>query len=116
MPAIVMSSDTWKEMAEKIYREFDIGQSCAVIGFIHDEELVETHLRLRSELPDVVDKGQEVWDEIQRLDKAENFTPSGRRKVRYASNSTGAPIANKCFKHQRVISDAGPKWTIWRIQ
>lgn len=107
----LLQTDSWQEMAKKIYENFEVLQSCSVSGFICEEEKRLTGLK-RDE---VFAKGQVVWDEITRMDREENFTKAGRRKRRYLPMSNGAEIANKLFRYS-IVNNPVPKWTIWRVQ
>lgn len=103
----VLDTDTIPEMARKIFYDFEINQSCTIVGFVH------VGLEIYS-------KGELVWREIKRLDEEENFVKCGRRKRILIPGSIGGPLAHKIFKHSQTLKeDEGIKvmrFSIWRVQ
>lgn len=111
MPEFVLKTDDWKESARKIFYTFDCGMNCGIEGFVimPDDELKP--------------KGELVLEEIERLDKVENFKFNGtskgnglRRKRIKPENTIGDYLRNKTFKWEKRILDNKVKYTIWRIQ
>lgn len=103
----VLDSDNYEEMAEKIYKYFEVNQSCAINGWVVGEE-------------DLWEKGFMVCEKLREFDRLENIKipksgrPSRRRRV--IPDSIGGYLAHKIFKFKRVVNDNKPKWTIWRLQ
>lgn len=106
--------DTPEEAAKKIYRNFEAGQSCKILGIIDGEE-----------------KGKIVIAEIKRLYENEHVYPyKGKlmRILKYPKDSIGGAIAHPIFKwirHQVCTDGKGEycegevnnvRYTIWKIQ
>lgn len=103
--ATILQSDTVTDTASKIYNEFEINQSCKIVGFVKDGK---GELRTRGEM---------VLEELERLDMEENTYKSDgkpiRRKRVKPDNSIGDFVAQKMFIWKAVDTH---KFTIWRRQ
>ena len=102
----VFHEDSVKETARKIYHEFEVNQSCTVIGLEFDGEKV-------------ICKGEEVCKELRRLDTLENVRPMGKKMTRRRKslpNSIGGYVAHKIFRYDKVTVDSDIRYTIWRVQ
>lgn len=115
MAVRILPDDTWNDIAIKIYRDFEVGQSCAITGFfVPIPEFAGADIDINK----IQEKGLLVWDKIREMDRHDNINENGKRKVRYAGKNTiGGVLAGKIFQYNRVVIDkATPKWTIWRLQ
>lgn len=104
----IFDTDTYQEVADKMYHHFVINQSCSVKGFIWIGKRIETI-------------GDMVIKELTRLDKHENMiTPRDgrpRRKSVLIPNSVGGFVAQKIFRYKKPEkNDNDQKYTFWRIQ
>ncbi len=102
----IYETDSYIEIAEKIFNNFEIGTSCCVRGTLVNGE-------------EVVSKGEYVLLHLRHLDSTQNIsTPRGdkrpRRKRVMLPDSIGGYVAQKIFKFK--IDDNGLKVTVWRIQ
>jgi hypothetical protein len=107
MPTRILDTDGFQEVAKKIFKDFDLNQSCTVTGWVQFEDL--------STKP----KGEMVLKELERLDSVDNIRPAGKRMVRRRKrwpDSIGDYIAGKAFRWKKVIVDNEVKYTIWRTQ
>lgn len=94
---------TLEEIAETIFRRFEVGESATIKGY----ELVNRV---------ALERGAIVVDHLRNLDLAEN-TELGRRIERVPKNSIGGPLRNKVFRwRRRMTEDNFPAYAIWRIQ
>lgn len=103
-------SDSVEEMAKKIFKHFEVGQSTTIEGF------------LRSKDPDapMIPKGQIVLKKIEELDQFCNMQLAKdnrwrRRRVKPA-NTIGDYLAHKIFTWEKRMDESSIKYTIWRIQ
>lgn len=102
----IYETDDYMTMAEKIYKDFEVNQSCTVKGFIVDEKRDE-----------VIPKGKLVLDHIKLLDTDEHVGKSGLRRKRVKPvNSIGDYVAGKIFKWEERIKDRKIIYLIWRMQ
>lgn len=105
MPVRIYAEDTYAEVANKIFFEFELNQSCAITGLVRDGDEIEA-------------KGKYVLDQLRWLDEKHNTTPAAdgrrRRKRKLINDSIGGYAAHKIFKFK--ITDNGTKYSIWRIQ
>lgn len=105
----VYEHDTVEDMAQKIFRQFEVMQSCKVEGFIPD--MINEHLH---------EKGKLVWERIIELDRQENFEAhvkgGSKRKRTVYENSNGAALAHKIFRWSREFRNNKLVYTIWRMQ
>ena len=97
------------EIAWKIFYDFQVGQSTAVTGFVHDIE------------DDPYPLGKHVIDLLIQLDIKENcYRPSGdkrlRRKRVQLPNTIGGYVVQKIFKYESRVNGNKVIYTIWRIQ
>ncbi len=103
--ARIYNTDTVYVMANTIFNEFEIGQSCAIRGFV------------QMGIEDLELKGKIVCDELRRLDAAQNVIITGSkknmRKRKFYADSIGGYIAHKIFRFKLTDTD---KYTIWRVQ
>lgn len=99
----ILSTDTYYEMAKKIYYQFEVGQSCTIKGFIW-----------RKELPYA--KGSGVLEELERMDKEEHTNIEGRRKRVKPKHTVGGYAKDKMFKYKRETRNGILMYTIWRLQ
>jgi hypothetical protein len=104
----IYDTDTPKQVAKKIYKDFDIHASASIYGFYTD---------IANEK--IVPKGELVLEELRLMyeaDQYENKAGKMVRKFQYRSNSIGGPIAHKIFTWEKRIVDSEPRYTIWRFQ
>lgn len=106
----IFESDTWDVMARKIFRDFVVGQSCSIIGFVNVE------------IGEPTPKGILVALELERLDKFSNSSGNARdgkwrrRRVKPA-NSIGDFTAQKQWVYKKQIIEGNKiKVDIWRTQ
>jgi len=104
---LLNSDDTLREMADKIYNKFIVGQSCTISGF--GEDLNGGGRR------EVVPRGEIIIRLLEVKYRAE-FYDGNKRRLKYAKNSVGGPIAHKIFKYEKHIRESIPVITIWRMQ
>jgi len=109
----IYDTDTWKQVADKIWSDgFQTNQSCSIYGI----ELINGK---------AVAKGELVVEELRRLDKEENVMvgqsgkKSRRRKI--LPDSIGGYVAHKIFrfKYNIIIDEVKGntvKYNIWRVQ
>lgn len=97
--------DTARDMAEKIYNNFKVGDFYVVKGWVIKGETL-------------VDKGENVITWIQYFYEQEHYKPSGRERIfKYEYKKTiGGPLAHPIFKWERTIRDKEPHYQIWRAQ
>lgn len=103
----IIDTDQSDVIARMIYEEFKVDQSTCVDGF-------ETKVGGRVE-----SRGECVLKCLEQLDERDNTYENGdkrRRKRVKPMNTIGGYVAHKIFKWAKVITDEGPKYTIWRIQ
>lgn len=104
----VYESDSFDEMARKIYNNFEIGQSCSITGFLMN-------------ITDPVPKGLMVVQEIERMDKYNNMHCNSRdrkwrrRRVK-PEDSIGDYTAQKQWRFKKTVIDNKIKYDIWRTQ
>lgn len=104
----IYDNDTVRDIAAKIFEEFDVMASCKICGFVMDE-------RKKALVP----KGELVWEVLKQLDEKENTRAYGSKRQRvwtYRKDSVGGPITQKIFTYQVHVVDSEPRWTIWRYQ
>lgn len=104
----ILQDETVRQMAEKIFFLFDVGQSCSILGMA--ENVTERRVML---------KGQMVWKEMLDLDKRLNWETQAGERIRrkrkpMPRNSMGGPWAGKIFKYKEDLEQT--KFSIWRIQ
>lgn len=102
----IYDTDTLREVAQKIYNDFDVSASCSVFGFVERDRLL-------------VPKGQIVLEYLALFDEIDHITykkTKKERKYKYRPDSIGGPIANKIFTWEKRIVDGEPRYTIWRFQ
>lgn len=95
-----------EDIARKIYEQFDVHQSCTIMGFYKGEE-------------DLIPKGKVVMDIIEMLYSLEFCRDKGGKQYRvysYKPNSVGGPIAHKIFTWDKKIINNEIRYTIWRVQ
>jgi len=100
----IYDTDDYAECARKIFYQFDVNQSCTIVGWVDEE---------------IKPKGQLILDEIARLDKAENFKSQGKKMIRrrkVAPDSIGDYVAGKIFRFKSQIQGNEVKFVIWRMQ
>lgn len=103
----IYEEDDYLQIAEKIFKQFELNQSCVVTGWVQLED------------GKTKPKGEMVIDELRRMDKDEYLQPQGKKMIRkrkYEPNSVGGWLAQPIFKWQSVILDKDVKYTIWRKQ
>jgi len=107
----ILPTDTFREMARKIFYTFDIGYSVAIFGFVDAQD------------GSLKPKGELVCEELRRLDRVENYVSNVgargggmRRRRNLPANHIGDYIKNKTFKWDMKEIDNKIKYTIWRIQ
>ncbi len=110
----IYDTDDHEEIAKKIFEDFDVLQSCKVVGF-YEGMNTDTGRRF------IVPKGDLVLDHIKLLDSQINIYDSktdkrGRRIHRKLPNTIGGYVAHKIFKYDVKMTDREPVFTIWRIQ
>lgn len=101
----IYAEDQYWEVAQKIYDDLEVNQSCVITGFITlDDEEVYT-------------KGELVIKELTKLyyDNAMYNNGGGRMRMkqRRIPGSIGGYVAHKIWRFQ--ITDK-TKYTIWRVQ
>lgn len=104
----IYDTDSPKQIAKKIYKDFDVHSSCSIYGFYTD--LINQK---------IVPKGEVVLEELKELYEADQYeTKAGRmvRKFQYRGDSIGGPIAHKIFTWEKRIVESEPRYTIWRFQ
>ena len=107
MKVRIFEEDTWKEMANKIYDDFEVFQNCSVNGFLYDAG-GRPHI-----------KGELVCNELRRMDSLDNVREHGKRSIRKSKrlpNSIGGFVAHKMFRYEKVEDDNQIKYRIWRVQ
>ena len=97
-----------KEIADIIFFQFDLHQSCKIEGWEYIGKRIHP-------------KGELVCDEIWNLDRKHNcYVKDGSKTAlrirKRPANSIGGYAAHKIFKWERFILDNYVKYTIWRIQ
>lgn len=100
--------DDYLDIAIKIYNHFEVFQSCAVTGFVHDPDLMQSY-----------EKGKLVYDQLVKLDQMDNtkfFGDKLIRKHKRPADCIGGYTAHKQFRFKRVKLENDFKWTFWRIQ
>lgn len=100
----IYETDDYLTMAEKIYYHFEVNQSCTIKGFVIDEN------------QEPIPKGKMVLDQIDKLDRAENYGTNSRRKRVKPQNSIGDFVAGKIFKWEERTQDHKIIFLIWRLQ
>lgn len=104
----VYESDSYDVMAKKIYSNFDVGQSCSILGFLLEKE-------------DPVPKGLRVLEELERLDNFNNMARARdgkwrRRRVK-PEDSIGDFTAQKQWRFKKsIVNGSKIKYDIWRTQ
>jgi len=86
----IYNTDDPKDIAEKIWKFFEVHDLCIVTGF---------------------DKGMAVLKHLEKLDRDENVRGHGRVN-RKLDNSIGGAVAHKIFRYNIEKT----KYTIWRLQ
>lgn len=103
----IYEHDSYIEIAEKIYKQFVVGQFCTVTGFLQVGTGVEA-------------KGQMVLQSIEQMDIRHNMMigkdKRPRRKRVKLPNTIGDHVAQKTFRWEKRRDDNELKVTIWRIQ
>ncbi len=108
MPVRILESDGYYDMAIKIYRDFEVGQSCTISGFVIVGNEAEP-------------KGEVVIRELEKMDIKDNvhIPKDGRKRRRKRvkpPNSIGDYVAQKMWVWEKVIRDGKIKFIIWRKQ
>jgi len=107
MPHVkIYDTDSSRDIARKIFYEFDVSASCNISGFVEKNG----HL---------VPKGEYVLEFLDMFDQIENIRFHKDKKMRktiYRKNSVGGPIAQKIFTWEKRIVDNEVRYTIWRFQ
>jgi len=104
----IYDTDSIRQIAQKIYNDFDVCASCTIIGFVINEATEQ-----------LMPKGEAVVAHLESMDELANCRYIGEKKVRnykFRKNSVGGPIANKIFTWEKKIVDSEPRITIWRFQ
>ena len=104
----IYDTDTIREIAKKIYNDFEVCASCTVIGFVMNESTGS-----------LIPKGEAVVANIESMDSVENCRYVGDKKIRnykFRKGSVGGPIVQKIFTWDKKIVDEEPRVTIWRFQ
>lgn len=102
----IYSTDTAREVAEKIYTSFNPGDMVSVFGFV--------------ELPEekkLIEKGLAVLECLRWLYERDHYSHKGRcREYKYRYQSVGGAIAHPIFTWDRKMIDSEPRYIIWRFQ
>lgn len=102
----ILDTDTVHEIAIKIFKHFEINQSCTIKGYVVD---------ISNE--DVLEKGLIILNHLERLDIEENTTgKTHKRKGLKIRNSVGGFVAQKIFKFKREMRNNIPVYQFWRFQ
>ncbi len=106
-PVRIKDTDTYVEMAQKIFMYFELNQSCAIRGFIVEGDCSTP-------------RGDMVLDVLERLDSSQNtYKEPGRknrRKRKVLPESIGGWVAQKIFRYKKETTEGEYKVTIWRVQ
>lgn len=106
-PTRIYDTDTILQTATKIFKHFELNQSCTITGFMLNDKEVKS-------------KGEEVLKVIEKLDIEENTIKATdgrvRRKRKILANTIGGFVAQKIFRYDKKIVDKEPRVSIWRIQ
>ena len=104
MAAKIYSTDSPRDIAEKIYKSFDKGDMVQVFGWVQTKD-------------NLIDKGEAVLECLRWFYEFEHFGHGGRaRELKYRKNAIGGPIAHPIFTWEKRIIDQEPRYTIWRLQ
>lgn len=101
---VYTETDSPKLIAQSIWYDMVVNQSCAILGVV------------------IIDKrghalGKLVCDELEKLDRIENYEKDGvRRKRTKPVNTIGGYLAQKIFKYKTQQIDNEIRYTIWRLQ
>lgn len=104
----IYETDNPKQIADKIYNHFGIGENVTVKGYIRND--------ITEEIEEI---GMMVIKELEYLDRKENCRMSAGKYIRrhsYQNKSIGGPIAQKIFQWDRKIVDRMPRYFIFRFQ
>lgn len=95
-------------IADALFNDFELLQSCTITGFQKDKDG-----RLER-------RGEVILKILDNLDKSSNMQTGGdkrpRRKRVKPPNTIGGYVAQKIWKYKHEIIDSEPRTTIWRIQ
>jgi hypothetical protein len=109
----IYDTDTYLEMAKKIYEHLEVNCSVSVFGFLTVPELSK-----------VVPKGEMVLIELEKLYDKEYMTmrgPHKSRKYRFRDKSIGGPVLHPIFTWEKRVVDGKDgvkevRYTIWKVQ
>lgn len=99
----IFETDTYGEMSNKIFYQFEVGQNCTIKGFVYDGEMA-------------FPKGELVIKCLEELDLHENVGTGNRRKRVKPPQSIGGFVAQKIFRWDKTTRDGKPIYSIWRMQ
>lgn len=104
----VTAEMTAAEIAQTIFFNFDLNQSCLIKGFVMDGE-------------ELIPKGDVVLEMMERLDSKQyeikNHGGKGMRRVRKKlPDSIGGFVAQKIFRFKKETIDREYRVTVWRVQ
>lgn len=102
----IYDTDSARDIARKIFEEFDVMSSCCVYGFVEKDS-------------GLIAKGEYVIEYLKMFDEMENLKFRGEkaeRNFKYRKDSIGGPIAHKIFTWEMRIVESEPRYTIWRYQ
>lgn len=102
----IYDTESPRDIAEKIYKHFEVGASCSVFGFMQDEERL-------------VPRGDVVLEFIRLFDEIDNIKYRGIKKERkyiFRKESIGGPILHKIFTWEIRVVEKEVRYTIWRLQ
>lgn len=110
METRIYETDDLFTIVNKIFEDFEIGQSVSISGFV-------IHGREQKVRP----KGEVVLEELRILDESINAEKSRRdgrirRKRKIEPDSIGGYVAQKIWKYKLVYINEIPRYTIWRFQ
>lgn len=102
----VYTTDTAREIAQKIFDSFQPGDMVVVEGYV----MVEEKQILMA-------KGDAVIECLRWLYDHNYYSQSGKaRDYRYKNKSVGGAIAHPIWTWDKVWIDKEPRVTIWRFQ
>lgn len=106
MPVKIYSTDTAREIAEKIFNQFVPGDMVQIFGWVKMEK-TET----------LMPKGEAVLEVLRWLYENKHYGHNGRaREYKYKLNAIGGAIAHPIWTWERRIIDGEPRFMIWRVQ
>lgn len=108
MSVKIYDTDSPYQIALKIYKDFEVLNSCTIYGFYMDEAKQK-----------LIPKGEIIMDLIKDMYESEYIDikeKTRHRKFKYRNNSVGGPISHPIFTFEKRIVDMEPRYTIWRFQ